>query len=105
MIEVRVGKNDEVNPGQFMKLERRRGQSLWTNSKARQPNPDPREKDRVSQDVDSEEIDEHSGMTDPGRCYPGITPFRRRRLGEGRSNRAPTFNCPFTPKMCYPTTH
>src|SRR2546430_9359248 len=85
------------------KLKRRRGQPLGTNGKARQPNPDTRKKHRVGENLDSEEIDENRGMTDPGRRYFGVVPLQRLRFGKGRSNRAPTFDCPFTPKMPKPT--
>jgi hypothetical protein len=86
-------------------LKRRGDQPLRTNGKSWQPNPDTRKEYRVGENLDAEEIDEHRGMTDPGRRYFGVVPLQRLRFGESGSNRAPTFDCPFTPKMSKPTPH
>src|SRR4029453_6144231 len=85
--------------------ECRRGQPLWPDRKSRQPNSNTRKQYRVGENVDTEEIDEDRGVADPGCRYVGIIPFQRFWLGESRSDRAPTFDCPFAPKMATQTTH
>src|SRR4029450_112376 len=44
-------------------------------------------------------------MPDPGCRHLGIVPLQRLGFGESGSDRAPTFDCPFTPKMPKPTPH
>jgi hypothetical protein len=63
---MRVGEKDEVNPRHFVKLERRRGQSLRTNGKFWQSDPDARKEHWVGKNFDAEEINEHRSMPDPG---------------------------------------
>ena len=88
-----------------MKLERRRGQALGTNCKPGQPNPDTWKEHRVGQNVDAKEIDEDRCVADPGCRYLGIIPFQRLWFGESGRDWAPTFDCPFTPKVPEPTPH
>ena len=88
-----------------MKLERWRGQSLWTNGKSRQPNPNAWKEHGVGENIDAEEIDEHCGMADPGCCYLGVIPCQRLGFGESGSDFAPAFQRPLTEKVTQPAPY
>src|SRR5206468_9843225 len=61
MIKVRVGHKDQIDLRQLMKLERRRGQSFWTDCESRQTNSDPGKEDGIGENCYAEKIDEHCG--------------------------------------------
>jgi len=88
-----------------MKLERRCGQSLRTDRESWQPNSNTRKEHWVGENLDPEEIDEHCGVADPGCRYAAIIPRQRLGFREGGNDGAPTFDCPFPPKMSKPTPH
>src|SRR6266446_3893185 len=98
-------KNDKIDLGQLLKLKRRCGQSFWTDSEPWQANPDAREEHRISENFDTEKIDEHCRMTKPGECNLTIAPFCGLGLGKSWSNRPPAFNRPFSKKMAEPAPH
>src|SRR5262245_10501341 len=102
MVEVRVRKKDKIDLWQLMKLERGRGQSFWTDGESWHANSNAGEKHWVGEDFESEEIDEYSRMTNPGKRHLGIAPLCRFGFGKGWSNRPPAFNCPFTKQMTEP---
>jgi hypothetical protein len=103
MIKVRMRKNDEIDLGQLLKLKRRCGQSFWTDSESWQTNSDAREENRISENLNAEEIDEHCRVTKPRERNRCIAPVSRLGLGGRRSNPTPALNRPLTEKMTEPT--
>src|SRR6266540_4097268 len=105
MVKVSVRQKDDVDSGQLVEFECGRGQSFRTDGESRQSNPDARKKYRIGENVYAEKINKHSCVTDPGRGYSGIIPFRRLGFGKSRGNRPPAFDRPLPPKVPEPTAH
>src|SRR4029077_17674126 len=105
MIEVRMRKNDNIDLGQLLKLKRRCGQSFWTDSDSWQTNSDAWEENRISENFDAEEIDQHCRMTKPRERDRCIAPLFGLGLGKGWGNWPPAFNGPFTEKMTEPASY
>ena len=105
MIKMRMREQDKIDPWQLMKLERGRGQSFWAKGESRQTNPDTRKKHRIGENFDAEKIDEHCGMTKPGKRDLRVAPVCGLGLGKSWSNRPPAFNRPFAKKMAEPAPH
>ncbi len=60
VIEMRVGKEDKINPRELVRFECRRGQPLRTDRPAGQANTNSRIEHRVRDDPETEEIDQDS---------------------------------------------
>ena len=99
VIEVRVGKQDQINRRQFMKLQRRLREAFRADGEKGQANPDAREKNGIGQDRDSEKIEQHGGVAEPRGRQPIVGPFLRPRPGSSRQDRAATLKQPFAPEM------
>ena len=56
MIEVRVGKKQDVDLGKVANGQRGRGQAFWSECKPGQPDTDPREKYWISENLYPEKI-------------------------------------------------
>ena len=103
MIKVRVRQKEDVDLRQLAEFESGCSQTFRADGQSRKSNPYARKKYGVSENFYSEEIDEHSRVTDPGDCRSRIAPLRRIRLGKSCGNRTPIFDRPFTPKAPQPT--
>jgi len=88
MIKVRVRQKDNVDLWQLVEFDCGRGQSFGTDRESRQSNPDAREKNGIGKNFNAEEIDEHGGVTEPGRGHPRVIPFRWIWLGKSREQPA-----------------
>jgi hypothetical protein len=57
MIEVRVGKKDDVDLGEVANGQRGRGQAFRSECKSRQPDSDPRKQNRIRENLYPKKID------------------------------------------------
>src|ERR1051326_797043 len=105
MIKVCVRQQNQIDPGQFVNVERRRGQSLRTNSESHEANSDARKQHGIGKNCDAEKIDEHRCMTKPRKRDLRIAPLPRVWLGKRRSDWSPAFARPFAEKMNEPAWH
>ena len=80
---------------QVMKLERGRGQPFRPDGDAWQTNSYTCKEDRVREYCETEKINEHRGVPEPGECHLRVTPFPRLRHRKGRRDWPPAFNRPF----------
>src|SRR5215469_9290792 len=90
---------------QVTNLERRRSQAFRSYGDTWQANSDARKEHRVRKDYDTEKIDDHCGMAEPGKCHVLVTPFPRLGSRKRRVDRPPAFNRPFTKQMREPPPH
>ena len=98
VIEVCVRQEHDVDPGKFVDRQRGRSQSLRADGKQKwNPNSNPREKNRIGQNIDAEKIDEDCGMPKPRCVDTRVAPCCRIRFRESRGNRIPTFHDRFAP--------
>ena len=105
MIEVRMGKNDNIDLGQLLKLKRGRDQSFWADSESWQTNADARGKHRISENLDAEKIDKHGRVTNPCERDLRIAPRCRVRLRKCGRYRPPAFGSPFAEQMTEPAPY
>src|ERR1700730_16633140 len=105
VIEMRVRQQDDVDCRQLVEFERGRRQSFRSDRESGQSNTDSEKKNGVGQNSNAEKIDEHGGVTEPGRSHARVIPLRRVWLGKGRSNRPPALTYSFAPQISYPAAH
>ena len=75
MVEVSMRKKNKIDLWQLVKLERGRSQPLRTDGEPREANSDTREERGIGENFDTEKIDEHRRMTEPGKRDPRIAPL------------------------------
>lgn len=84
MIQVRVGKENEVDAGQLIDGQGGRDTAFGTDSAQTEIDADARLQDRISENVQAVEIDEDGGVPEPGGGDGIVAPlFRRRRAARG----------------------
>lgn len=104
MIEVRVREEDEIDRRQLAKLQRRLRQAFRSDRKSGQTNSAAREKNRIGQDGDAEEIEQDCGMPEPGRGQAVVRPSVWLRPGESGLDWPAELEEPLVPEMRDPVT-
>jgi len=103
MVEVRVGKEHDVDLGEVANGQCGRRQAFWSDRKTGQPDSDPRKENRISENLYPEKIDQYRCVAEPCRGYPVVALLRWIWPSKSWSNWTPAFDSPFVPEVTEPT--
>src|SRR5579884_1193542 len=102
MIEVSMGKENQVDGWQLMELKRRGDEPFGADRQSGELNSNSREKNRIGKNLYSKKINQHRCVADPRRGELGIIPFAWLGSDRSRGDGTPARQRPFTRKMSEP---